>query len=800
MNKPKFTFISAALAFTSLLGLVGCTSGGGGGGAVNQTLRGPSRSSSIVLTSDDRRVIAVNRETNTVSVLEVRDAAGTDVARKVAEVPVGLEPCAVALSPDDQRAYITNTVSGTVSVLHVGPLSPVSLITEIPVGTEPRGIALTPNGSRAYVANHTDGTVSVIDTTSDSVVQTIQTGGNPTAIAISNDGDLSDTDEQVYVTEFFAEVVPGGPGPGFDTGSQGVVHVFDVAGLTAPTKITLSPLSNAGFTADRAPFCSQFNPTAHSDIFCPDQAATDPASDVIARSPQGAYPNQLQSILLRNNLVYLPNIGAAPEPPVRFNVNVQALVHVLDTATLSERTELHVNLNDQIKTETQPADPTSSLDRLFGNDFVAIDATDDGTEFLIVSRGGNYVLRATADGDGRLNIGAPTGVIRLQTGNIPTGVVVSRDGQRAYTVNEVNVSITALDLETNTVLDLDIPSGAPPLPGTFEHGVLLGKLVFHTALGTPDNELFGSPIRNIVPLASRGKASDNGWSSCASCHPDGLADGVTWFFPTGPRQTIPLDGFFAKDNPADQRISNWSAVRGSITDFNNNARNIQGGIGFAGDPPDGGIFNHGITQGASDALDAMTLWTQTVRPRLMPPPSDTLAAENGRLLFQDNCASCHGGAKWTKSQVVYLDNPAFDGNPLAGGSPLDPGINNAGPQIVSYTLLGRTIPFLENINTFDVSNPQEIRGAGATGNTAVGGLGFNVPSLLGTGYNRPFFHDGSAATLSDVFKKHALTGGVIEDHFSGTELDELRIFLNSIDGRTEPLQSATDQFLDLVGN
>ena len=25
-----------------------------------------------------------------------------------------------------------------------------------------------------------------------------------------------------------------------------------------------------------------------------------------------------------------------------------------------------------------------------------------------------------------------------------------------------------------------------------------------------------------------------------------------------------------------------------------------------------------------------------------------------------NCASCHGGAKWTKSQVIYLNNPALD--------------------------------------------------------------------------------------------------------------------------------------------
>jgi len=46
-------------------------------------------------------------------------------------------------------------------------------------------------------------------------------------------------------------------------------------------------------------------------------------------------------------------------------------------------------------------------------------------------------------------------------------------------------------------------------------------------LGIPDNGVFETPIREIVPLESRNKASDNAWSSCTSCHPDGLSDGVT---------------------------------------------------------------------------------------------------------------------------------------------------------------------------------------------------------------------------------------------------------------------------------
>ena len=337
-----------------------------------------------------------------------------------------------------------------------------------------------------------------------------------------------------------------------------------------------------------------------------------------------------------------------------------------------------------------------------------------------------------------------------------------------------------------------------PEPCTQAHVEAVGELAFFTALGVPDNGFDNTPLRRIDPLQHRGKASDNGWSSCASCHPDGLADGVTWSFPTGPRQTVPLDGFFAKEDDSDQRISNWSAVRGSITDFNNNARNIQGGLGFAGDPPPATIFNHGITQGASDSLDAMTDWVKTVRTLDMPDIEDPFTLANGLFVFGTNCASCHGGPKWTKSTVVYQDNPAFDGNPLAGGLPLDPGITNAGPQIVSFMSAAGTLQVLDDVGTFDPLNPAEIRGAGgAIGQTAVGGLGFNAPSLLGVGASAPYFHNGAAQDLPAVWVQHLLpsTGVSIAASLTPQQLVDVALFVRSIDGDTITFGSDADPFL-----
>ena len=182
---------------------------------------------------------------------------------------------------------------------------------------------------------------------------------------------------------------------------------------------------------------------------------------MIAQDPQGAFPNQLYSALIRGHYLYLPNIGAGPAPPVRFNVNVQALVHVVETTTQTQRHDLNVNLNSQVLAERQ-AGNTDGIDGLFGNDIVAIDADRQGRRFLIVSRGGNFVFNAHLDSAGRMDL-QPPHITRYQTGNIPNGVVMSTDGSRAYTNNEVDVSVTAIDLERDKVIGT-ISSSTPPPP------------------------------------------------------------------------------------------------------------------------------------------------------------------------------------------------------------------------------------------------------------------------------------------------------------------------------------------------
>jgi hypothetical protein len=208
------------------------------------------------------------------------------------------------------------------------------------------------------------------------------------------------------------------------------------------------------------------------------------------------------------------------------------------------------------------------------------------------------------------------------------------------------------------------------------------------------------------------------------------------------------------------------------------------------------VFQHGPTQGVSDALDAMTLWVQTVRAPILPAPSDAASLAAGRTIFGNECASCHGGAKWSKSQVVYLNNPTFPSSPAVPGTlPFDSGLVNVGPQIVSYTIGVNTLTFLNPVGTFDPMSQLEIR---SDGTTALGALGFNAPSLLGIRYHAPYLHNGAAQTLAEVFAAHNLGAGTIATELNAGARDDLEVFLDSIDGRSVPFPSETDAFLDAL--
>src|SRR5262245_48971902 len=229
---------SAVVLVTVMVSLVGL----GTALHTSEAIAAPTRSTTIALTSDETRLVVVNREANTVSIIQVKDQNGNDVANKLAEIGVGQEPRCVAIHPTDRAAYVTNGISGTVSVIDLVLRREVS---RIKVGTEPRGCALTPDGSLLYVANHTAGTVSILVIPGNPLTPiangAVSVGGNPTAIAITARGTGGVSDETVFVTQIFAELNPefkdlnfDGNGEARDLGKRGVVHAFPAGNANPP--------------------------------------------------------------------------------------------------------------------------------------------------------------------------------------------------------------------------------------------------------------------------------------------------------------------------------------------------------------------------------------------------------------------------------------------------------------------------------------------------------------------------------------------------------------------------------------
>ncbi len=710
--------------------------------------KNPSYSSPIAISDDDSLVVVTNTLNGTISLINV---AG-DANAKLTEIQTGDEPRSVVITPNKSFAYVTNQVSGTVSVIDLGSQAKV---TDIPVGAEPYGIALTPDAARAYVANSASNNVSIIDTASNSVVGTISIPGvQPRGVAITNNN--GGTGQQfVYVTQFLSQPTASG-GPGLDQGSEGKVFVISTTDDAQIQGVITLAAHDTGFAADRTAF-----------------GGTD-------KDPTFAYPNQLQSIVLKNGRGYLPNVAASPEGPVKFNVDTQAFLSVFDVAAKSELSGGTINLHAAVKAQTFTpklfvANPWAVAFKHASNDgYVVSAASDVLVKITLDDNGVPSVVTLPADGD----------TTRVQTIDVhknPRGIVINNADTRAYVYNFVSKDVSVIDLTASPEAGLALIQSADlPAPGSDAAKFLAGNELFHSSRGSFDEG-----------VAER--MSSDGWQACASCHPDGLSDGVVWAFASGPRKSIPLNGTFSPQNQTgNQRILNYSAVFDELEDFELNIRAVSGGKGLivlqgtadpdpnvkAFDPSNAGRVQLHI--GGFGAWDAIVAWTQFRVPspvsayRGIDPNSEIgqQIALGQQLFTQANCQACHGGPKWSTPQVDYARVSPFPETVKVGTAPEPP--------------VGQLSRFLQLVGTFDPAASIE---KNANNFAALGQLGYNPPSLLSISAFPPYFHNGSCPTLECVLENqtHREAGsvtGILDDPASRAALVQ---FLISIDAKTEPI-------------
>lgn len=710
------------------------------------TLLRPSKSGAIAISGNNNYIIQANPENDTVTVFRSRIENNEREITELGDVSVGEEPSSVVIDPDDETAYVA--VRGSAEIVKINGIntgSPVIGSPRLKVGSEPTGIAMSPSGKLLVVAEFGESRVSVVDTATMTILSSVEVR-NPRAVAITNDGDGDDTDEKVVVTEFYGEVQDA-EDEGQDNSRQGVVRIYNL-GATS-----ITPFQKVNFA-----------PVAVNE-FEPDQTS----------------PNQLYSVVITpdNSKFIVTATAASPFRAPGFNRNIFQLLLVGDVNTGAVLKT--VNVSELVKQQLVAG---GGFERFFMADIVDI-ATVGNNVLYLASRGADAFQRLEFE-DGNLNnpqLGAgdfrPAQVDLLNAGDpnnigegckAPIGLVVPHDlsdNGNMYVNCWVSRNMAVVDLAQQAPTAF-LEAGTPPSAG-FEEQINEGLRFYFTG---------------------RARWSNESWSSCGSCHPDGLSDNITWQFPAGPRQTVSMDGTFSKSLPQKQRVLNWTAVFDELHDFERNTRNVSGGIGAlvnnaalvessqlnitgiggVGLPlkdvqdrivadPNGGVQGPSVLKD----WDEIELWSKTIRPPLAKQFSPEASVTAGRTLFDGlGCDSCHGGQGWTVSRLFYTPDQGTNENLItevfsAVGSPQSFQIEAEPTDVAGAFIAPPHIScVLRQVGTFGVGGENGVNDKAdtdlvelkANGTRAQGEFaGYNIPSLYGLQAGAPYLHNGQAKTL-----------------------------------------------------
>ncbi len=826
---------------------------GASDGSLDPSLQVPTHGSALAVTRDGLFALAINRRTgrtqgSTVERFEIDVSSGDMTPAGAIAVT---EASQLIIGPDDNTAY----VAGSAEVVRYSQIKQGERLSVNrsfrfgPGGSEARGLALSPNGNFLFVANWSNGTVVMLNAIDLSEVATLDLNqalaesgflgtimprpalAHPWAIAVTNDGDTSDEDERVFVTEYFSQAkldnIPNDERV-FELGRQGVVYHFDISTQTLGPVITLAPRETT-------------------------------FADANGKST-ACFPNLLNIAAYNNGRIYVAGTCASPLGPIgarisgasgevvdpaNFKTLMHSAIYSIDPEAPAEKPEESVLLSASLQRaydgDGAPDDHSRRIPHLLSTiQFVRGTnigwATAYGSDAVFrLEWGDDHLFREVGQSNARFIDLANTD---RGSGHLPYGLYLTSDGNTALAVNEHTRNISFIDLANQRVIGAAAMS--VPNPTLSEKAINDGR-------------------RNFVTGTGRWSYRGQSWSSCEGCHPNGLTDNVTWFFPRGPRQSISLDGSYSSRVDGVQRMFGWTGHLDEVHDFESFVRDVSGGVGAIvhqeSDPP---VSSDRIHYSGFVPAPKGTVRTATVHGGLneplqtLMPDGDGLPAErsvrddwndvevylrkiksprgptnldnqqviNGQLAFTTGfCSACHGTDMWTTSRRFYepsatnnniesgrLQNDSYDALP---GYPtrVNPPTNNMDrespfrrldpldDQINCVLRAVGTITPTTAIDDFGIS-PEgvpvlERRADMST--FAQGRSGYNVPSLLGIAHGAPYFHAGNARSLEEVLTElfighHAAYGGgfLASDPVKKAQLVQFLLSIDEESGMPQP--------------
>ncbi len=339
----------------------------------------------------------------------------------------------------------------------------------------------------------------------------------------------------------------------------------------------------------------------------------------------------------------------------------------------------------------------------------------------LFSPNGDYLFVAQMEGNKVAVVDAYNRSVRgeIEVGRAPHGLYFDESRKRLYVNSFLGRSVSVHDVASVLSSESFAARLLKTIPTVavepMAPSVLRGKQIFYNAADP--------------------RMSKDNYISCAGCHADGGEDGMVWDFTErgeGLRNTVSLRG---RAGTGHGRV-HWSGNFDEIQDFENDMRLRFSGSGFLSDADFAATADTlGLPKAGKNAeLDDLAAYVSSLATYQRSPARSAdgqlgSEAQAGKAVFnQLQCATCHAGA-------IFSDGQRHDVGTIQPSSGL-----------------GQGLPLT--------------------------GVGIDTPTLHGLWDSAPYFHNGQAATLNDVFNAgHGGTGSL-----AAADRAALVQYLKSLDG------------------
>jgi YVTN family beta-propeller protein len=613
---------------------------------------------------------ALARATVLVSESDSGMAESTGPGSFIADLEVTYKnPVNLAFRPDGREVWVACEASGSVAVVDAATRAKVA---EVTVGGQATDVAFSPDGTRAYVTSRLNDSVSVIDVATREVVQAIPVADEPHGVAVDPAG------KTLFVL-----------GTAFDA-----VSIVDLANGREAKRLA----------ASRNPWSTALSPDGRSLLVTNALSRfvkfrTPPMSEVTVLDVEGKKVED-RWVVPEANLL----LGVAWHPSGEFALatmnrtkNLVPMTRILQGWTITNGLAVLWKSGrvDQVLLDEPQRFFADVTDVAFAPDGKTAVATSAGTNRAAVIDVDRLLalVRRTSDEERRdvlpnwLGASAEFVVARVETKDNPRGVTVAPDGRTAWVANTLDDSLSVIDLaRREAVARVDLGG-----PKKTTH-IRRGEKLFHSANITFQRQF-----------------------ACATCHPDGHVDGLTYDIEADGIGVSPVDNRTLR-GIYDTDPFKWEGTNVSL------AR--QCGARLA-------VFFTRIAPFTPDELRAVNDYTVTIpRPPNRHRPLGTELTEaqrRGKLVFERSRAN-DGREIPPEGQCIFCHFP----------------------------------PYFTDRQQRDVGTKQALDRGGK----------FDVPHLNNIYDSAPYLHNGMADTLEEIwtrfnpYDRHGVTNDMTKDQLN----------------------------------